>query len=247
MTMTMMTIIKKDQGERWEGHQRGGGPLDDDDELQTSLDLLRGNVVLPQNTPEQNSKIIQRQNSEKFFNRKLRQREKQLSSLPIGNVGKKRSSIKSSLKFRLPENPPATPMFDDYWDGVADQWIPHNTPLSGLPEPPALPLFDYERDFPPLSRSVLRASFSSITPKTPLPPLPSTPRETSFLSPAEESVSSLCRKLPSIAPVPSRLNINDFSRPITDITDEKINTISITPKKAPLPPHRTKTIITRIK
>ena len=68
MTMTMMTIIKKDQGERWEGHQRGGGPLDDDDELQTSLDLLRGNVVLPQNTPEQNSKIIQRQNSEKFFN-----------------------------------------------------------------------------------------------------------------------------------------------------------------------------------
>ena len=125
-------------------------------------------------------------------------------------------------------------MFDDYWDRAADQWIPHNTPLSGPPEPPALPLFDYERDFPPLYRSVLGANLPSITPKTPLPSLPSTPRETSFLSPAEESVSSLRKKLPFIAPPPSRLNINDFSRPITDITDEKNNTITITPKKAPL-------------
>ena len=149
---------------------------------------------------------------------------------------KKRSSIRSSLKFRLPETPPATPTFEDYWDGVADQWIPHNTPLSDPPEPPAPPLFDYERDFPPLSRSVLQANLPSITPKTPLPPLPSTPIETSFLSPAEEIVSSLHKKLPSIAPVPSRPNINDFSRPITDITDEKNNTISITPKKVPLPP-----------
>ena len=170
------------------------------------------------------------------MNRQLRQREKELSSLPKGNVSKKRSRIRSSLKFRLPETPPTTPTFDDYWDGVADQWIPRNTPLSDPPEPPAPPLFDYERDFPPLSRSVLQANLPSITPKTPLPPLPSTPKETSFLYPAGESVSSLGKKLPFIAPVPSGPNINDFSRPITDITDEKNNTISILPKKAPPPP-----------
>ena len=168
------------------GTAKRGGPLDDDNELQRRLDGLRGNIVWPQNTPEQNSKIIQGQNSEKFLNRQLRQREKELSSLPKGNVSKKRSRIRSSLKFRLSETPPATPTFDDYWDGVADQWIPHNTPLSDPPEPPAPPLFDYERDFPPLSRSVLRANLPSITPKTSLPSLPSTTRETSFLSPAEE-------------------------------------------------------------
>ena len=226
---------KKGPGGTPGGTPKRGGPLDDvdDDELQRRLDHLRRNIVLPQNTPEQNSKIIQQQNSEKFLNRQLRQREKELSSLPNGNVGKKRSSIRSSLKFRLPENPQTTPTFDDYWDGVGDQWIPHNTPLSGPSELPAPPLFDYERDFPPLSRSVLQANLSSITPKTPLPPLPSIPRETSFLSPAEESVLLLRKKLPSIAPPPSRPNINDFSRPITD---EKNNTISIMPKKASLPP-----------
>ena len=173
--------------------------------------------------------------SEKFLNRQLRQREKELSSLPKVNVGKKRSSIRSSLKFRLPETQP--PSFDDYWDGVVDQWILHNTPLSGPSEPPLpAPLFDYERDFPPLSKSVLRRNLPPITPKTPLPSLPSTPTETSFFFPAEESVSPLRKKLPIIAPLPSRPNINDFARPITDITHEKNNTISITPKKAPLSP-----------
>ena len=76
-----------------------------------------------------------------------------------------------------------------------------------------------------------------ITPKTLLPPiLPSTPKETSFSSPAEASVSPLHKKLPSIDPFPSLPNINDFSRPITDVVDEKNNTIMITPKKVPLPP-----------
>ena len=70
--------------------------------------------------------------------------------------------------------------------------------------------------------------------------LPSTPRETSFSSPAEASVSSLCKKLLSIDPFPSLPNINDFSRPITDVVDEKNNTIKITPKKAPLPPTQQK-------
>ena len=149
-----------------------------------------------------------------------------------GNVGKKRSSIEPSLKFRLPETPP--PSFDEYWDVVADQWIPHKTPLSGPPEPP---LFVYDRDFPPLNRSIQRSDLPPIIPKTLLPPiLPLTSRETSFSSPAEARVSPLRKKLPSIDPFPSLPNINDFSRPIIDVVDEKNNTIMITPKKALVSP-----------
>ena len=189
-------------------------PLDDDEESQRRLDCLRGNVVVKskqqqQNTPEQNSELIAQQNSEKFFNRRLEQREKELTGLrkcAKGNAGKKRSSIEPSLKFRLPETPP--PSLDEYWDEAADQWIPHKAMLSGPPEPP---LFDYDRDFPPLNRSIQRSHLPPITPKIPLPPiLPSTPRETSFSSPAEASVSPLRKKLPSIDPFPSRPNINDF-------------------------------------
>ena len=203
-------------------------PLDYVDELQKRLDCLRGNDVSPHNTPEQNAKIIQRKNTEKFINQQLRQREKELSNLPKGNFSKKRSSIRSSLKFKLPGTPPATP-FDDYWDDVADNSI-KSTSASGPPEPP---LFYYERGFPPLSRSVQKAHLPPITPKTSLPPPPSnTLRETSFLTP-EGSVSPLRNKLPFIAPLP---NINNFSRTITDIIDQKNNTISTTPKKIPLPP-----------
>ena len=56
-----------------------------------------------------------------------------------------------------------------------------------------------------------------------------------FLSP-EGSSSPLRNKLPNIAPLPSRLSVDNFARPITEITDEKNNTISITPKKPVLPP-----------
>ena len=215
-------------------------PLDDDEELQRRLDRLRGNVVVKskqqqQNTPEIFFELIAQQNSEKYFNRQLKQRKKELTGLrkgAKGNVGKKRLSIEPSLKFRLPETPP--PSFDEYWDGVAGQWIPHKTSLSGPPEPP---LFDYDCGFPSLNRSVQRSHLPPITHKTPLPPiLPLTPRETSFSSPAEASVSPLRKKLPSIDPFPSLPNINDFSRPIADVVDEKNNTIMITRKKAPLPP-----------
>ena len=49
---------KKGLGEMPGGTPKRRGPLDDDDELQRRLDCLRGNIVLPQNTPEQKSKII---------------------------------------------------------------------------------------------------------------------------------------------------------------------------------------------
>ena len=49
---------KKGLGEMPGGTPKRRGPLDHDDELQRRLDCLRGNIVLPQNTPEQKSKII---------------------------------------------------------------------------------------------------------------------------------------------------------------------------------------------
>ena len=66
-----------------------------------------------------------------------------------------------------------------------------------------------------------------LTPLRPLPPTGST---------VEKSISPLRNKLPSTDPFPSLPNINDFSRPITDVVDEKNKTIEITPKKIPLLP-----------
>ena len=55
---------------------------------------------------------------------------------------------------------------------------------------------------------------------------PTSPREISFLF-SDGSLSPLRNKLPNIAPLPSK--------PITQITDEKNNTIAITPKRPVLP------------
>ena len=131
------------------------------------------------------------------------------------------------MNFNFPDTPPLTPQEqDDYWRDVEQNWLgtPAST-ISGLPQTTSL--FNYDRDFPPLSRHVLSKN---------LPPLPKTlaSRETSFL--CEESISHLRNKLPTIAPIPSRPSLDNFSRPITEITDEKNNTISITPQKPVLPP-----------
>ena len=133
------------------------------------------------------------------------------------------------MKFRLPDTPPPSP-YDPYWEGVPEEWIPNSTPLSGPP------LFDYSKDFPPLTRDIQSRN---------LPPIDSAPVNQSFYSTplppiasdsVEKSLSPLRDKLPSIDPFPSLPNINDFSRPITDLVDEKNNTIEITPKKIDLPP-----------
>ena len=70
------------------------------------------------------------------------------------------------------------------------------------------------------------------------PPLPdflepTSPRETSSLF-SDGSLSPLRNKLPNIASLPSKPTIDNFVRLITQITDEKSNTIAITPKR-PLP------------
>ena len=144
--------------------------------------------------------------------------------MPKGIVNKRRSSI----NLRLPDTPPLTPQEqDEYWHDVGENWL--GTPASTISDPsaPTQPtsLFNYDQDFPPLSKHILSKNLPSVSPS----------RETSFLSP-EGSVSPLRNKLPNIAPLPSRPSVNNFSRTITEITDEKNNTISITQKEPVLPP-----------
>ena len=54
------------------------------DDIAGRLDILRGNTpnVSPDNTPAQNSRIIARQNQERFQNRQIRKRERELSNMP---------------------------------------------------------------------------------------------------------------------------------------------------------------------
>ena len=120
----------------------------------------------------------------------------------------------SSINFRLPDTPPSTlQKQDDYWHDFEENWL--GTPASTISGPPApaqpTSLFDYDRDFPPLSKHILAKNLLPINQS----------RETSFLSP-EGSSSPLRNKLPNIAPLPSRPSVNSFSRPITEITDKKI-------------------------
>ena len=125
---------------------------------------------------------------------------------------------KSSMNFNFSDTPPPTPQEqDDYWcDVEQNQFGTPATPSSGPLAQPAS-LLDYDQDFSPLSRQ-------PIINKTP------EPRGTSFLYP-KGSISPLRDKLPNIAPLPSRPSVDNFSRPVTKMTDEKNNTISITPKK----------------
>ena len=142
-------------------------------------------------------------------------KDKEISNLPKEIVNKR----KSSMNFNFPETHPRTPQDqdDDYWYDVEQNWFP----ISGPPSPPAS-LFDFDRDFPPLSSQ-------PIVRQTP------EPRETGFLY-SEGSVSPLSNRLLNIAPLPSRPSVDNFSRPVTEMTDEKNNTIFITPKKPVLEP-----------
>ena len=70
-------------------------------EITRRLDKLRGNKneVSPYNTPAQNSAIIAQQNNQKFLDRQMNQREREIKNIPKGIVKNRRSSI----NFQLPQ------------------------------------------------------------------------------------------------------------------------------------------------
>ena len=153
------------------------------------LDFLRGNTpdVSPDNTREQNSRIIARKNQERFQNRRIKEREKELSNIPKGIINK----LKSSINFNFPDMPPYTPSED----------------FSRYLQP------NVEEDF----SHYLQPSLHFLE--------PTEPRETRFLfsdGSQPESLLPLRNKLGNIAPLPSKPTIDNFARPITQMTDEKI-------------------------
>ena len=98
--------------------------------------------------------------------------------------------------------------------------INFNFPDTPPQTPP--PIFYYDADFPPLSRE-------------PSEPQLSEPRETSFLFP-DGNLLPLRNRLRTLPSLFSKPSVDNFSRPVTQITDEKNNTIAITPKIPVLPP-----------
>ena len=100
------------------------------DDIVRRLDYLRANTpeVPPDNTPLQNSRVVARKNNKKFVNQQIKERQRDIAKIPKGIVNKR----KSSINFSFPDTP-------------------HQTPEEYCPPPPT-PLFDYEKDFPPLSR-----------------------------------------------------------------------------------------------
>ena len=91
----------------------GPGPLPPrtpQQEIVRRLELLRGNTldVSLENTMEQNSRIIAWKNQEKFQDKRIKEREKELLNIPKGTINKR----KSSINFNFPDMPPYTPSED---------------------------------------------------------------------------------------------------------------------------------------
>ena len=118
-------INKDDDEDGGTGSGRGGGgdggtpgppppktPQQEMDEITKRLNFLRGNIpdFSPDNTREQNSRIIARKNQERFQNRQIREREREIKNIPKGIVNKR----KSSLNFNFPETAPYPPPRDDF-------------------------------------------------------------------------------------------------------------------------------------
>ena len=188
---------KKPRGGR--GGGGGGGtpgpgppktPKQEVEEIEHRLNRLCGNTPLevsPLNTKEENSRFIAQKNWQKVLDQRFNRREKELSQQPKENGKKKRSCIRSSMRFRLPDTPPVTPSFNDYWDDVAENWkntpVPQDlstpAPLSGPPEEQPY-LFDQDRDFPPLSKYVQKKNLLPIKLLLAKPSSGETSLETSF-------------------------------------------------------------------
>ena len=87
-------------------------PQQEIDEITRRLNFLRGNApdVSPDNTREQNSQIIAPQNQDRFQNRRIKEREREIKNIPKGIINKR----KSSLNFNFPETPSYTPPRDNF-------------------------------------------------------------------------------------------------------------------------------------
>ena len=88
-------------GGRGGGREGGGG--DDGTPPRLPPDIYR------RNSPAENSRWIAQGNDERFQNRRLREREREISNIPRGIV-----KSRKSMDINFPDTPPATPYRDDY-------------------------------------------------------------------------------------------------------------------------------------
>ena len=81
-------------------------PQQEMEQICRCLDALKGNTldVSPYNTRAQNSAIIARKNNEKFVNRQIRERNREIANIPKRIVNKR----KSTTNFNFPGTPPQT-------------------------------------------------------------------------------------------------------------------------------------------
>ena len=81
-------------------------PQQEMEDIVRRLDILQGNTpdVSPANTPAQNSRIIARQNEERFQNRQIREREREISNIPKEIVNKRKSSTDFNFPDTIPPN-----------------------------------------------------------------------------------------------------------------------------------------------
>ena len=196
----------KDDDDKGKGGGGRGGRGDDDDgtpgpnlwekileqemeEITRRLNFLRGNAteLPPNNTPELNSSIIARQNAEKFQNRQIREREKEIRNIPKGIIQRS----KSSLNFNFPETPPYTPPREDNFSRYLRPSF-GSTPIQNQDD----------NDF-----------LSCLQPSQHIPKSQE-PRETSLLfsdGTKPESLSPLQNKLTNVVPLPSKPTIDNFA------------------------------------
>ena len=114
-------INKDDNDDGGRGDSGGGGnngtpgpvplpprtPQQKMEDIVRRLDFLPGDIpdVSPDNTREQNSRIIARKNQERFQNRWITERKKELSNIPKGVINKRKSSINFNFSDTLPYTP----------------------------------------------------------------------------------------------------------------------------------------------
>ena len=193
-------INKDDDDDEDGGTGRGGGrgggddgmpgpnlrktPRQEIDEITTRLNILWGNTpdVSPGNTSEQNSRIIAWQNQERFQNRQIKEREREIKNIPKGIINKR----KCSFNFNFPETPPYTPPRDNFSRYLQLSSTPNQYDFSRYlqpllhflePQEPRETSFLFSDGTKPESLSPLRNKLKNIA------PLPSRPTIDNFARP----------------------------------------------------------------
>ena len=150
------------------------------EEITRRLNFLLGNTteLSPNNTPELNSSIIARQNKQKFQNRQIRERVKEIKNIPKGLIKKR----KPSLNFNFPERYLRSSPIQNQDD---DDFLSYLQPSQHILEPqePRETSFLFSDGTKPESLSPLRNWLTNIAPR------PSKPTIDNFARPITQMIN----------------------------------------------------------